>query len=393
MTSVIVLPPRPRRWQRQSLLLLQLCVALLLGGSSLVQLRIVSKVTERLPPPNDSDARFPRSVPKVPLWWSDLQATENSAIVDENRQIYRNSSFCQDEAGRLIDWFVPPSPLMEPFPKYEDTVMPKTRAVKACRFSFLDLGAQVGDSLGKLIDTSVGSACPAQYNMTDGWMHALPIPRTPSKLTQWIAKQMRDFQWTHQGRSRGGANARAPEDMARPEQYCYYGVESNPKFTEPLQQIQHRVLATKPRPLRSVYFYTETVVSGTGDDPTNFYLDSVHPRSADVTTLSTLVQQVVRWEAGAHLVIQMDLAGAEYAVLNEAWDSRVLCDCVASGVRIDIRAKMYPQVGELYGVILTLGKHVFCEILTFIVFPRIFYRKPLVKVRIWIALNTPCGAN
>jgi Methyltransferase FkbM domain len=378
MESYITLPPRFRRLQRQSLLLLQLFVSLLLGGSSIVQLRIVSKVAEPPPTQNITIARFqqPRriqTVPKERVWWSDLQATENAVIVEEMRQDYRNSTDCSDETQHRVDWFIPPRPLMNSSGEDEDPFLPSPRAVKACRFSILDLGANVGDSLGKLIDTGVGSSCTAKYNVTDGWMYTSPKPEQPSKLRQWIAKKMRDFQRTHQSRSRGATNHPA-EDFSRPEQYCYFGVEGNPIFTEPLQQLQQRLLATKPRPVRSVYFYTETVATGQGDGPTTFYLDTVNQRqnffgssvlashtdvrhsvqqfgrtaiSRTVTgmTLSTLARQVVRWEAGAHLVIKMDIEGAEYAALNEAWDSRALCDSVASGVRIDIRVEIHPKVG------------------------------------------------
>ena len=52
--------------------------------------------------------------------------------------------------------------------------------------------------------------------------------------------------------------------------------------------------------------------------------------------------------AGAHVLIKIDIEGAEYELMNEAYDSGALCNTVAKGVRVDIRMEIHPKktIGE-----------------------------------------------
>jgi hypothetical protein len=51
-------------------------------------------------------------------------------------------------------------------------------------------------------------------------------------------------------------------DSHRPEDYCYYGVEGNPVFTDRLQSLEDFILDTRPRPLQHIHFFTTSVGAG-----------------------------------------------------------------------------------------------------------------------------------
>lgn len=148
-----------------------------------------------------------------------------------------------------------------------------------------------------------------------------------------------------------------------------------------------RVQSSVPRPVRHVYMYTETVATtssteAAGDEGEEerripFYLDtknadhnfwgsSIYATHADVVaaagsgapgtepqsvwvrgkTLTALVRETTRRHFGNHLLIKLDIEGAEYAVLNEAFDAGILCQYAESAVRVDIIVEMHKQVGR-----------------------------------------------
>jgi len=224
-----------------------------------------------------------------------------------------------------------------------------------CNFTFLDFGANVGDSLGKFIDSSL-EPCPRK-----GIFHTPKLDLTTIQYgAEFHKHQQRDNPLVRTARS-------ILHDVHHvPEEYCYVGVEGNPLFTERLHALQQRIHATQPRPVRSAQFLTETVLAGV-DGPTVLYLDTINddknfwgssilqghkdvlksaakttkgsrPKGAPVQgiTLSTLFQKTVSKVDGAHALIKMDIEGGEYAVLEEAVESGVLCDYAQSGVTIHL---------------------------------------------------------
>ncbi len=162
-----------------------------------------------------------------------------------------------------------------------------------------------------------------------------------------------------------------------PEDYCYYGIEGNPVFTERLLALEHRVRNTTPRPVRYAQFLTDTVTAG-ADGPTVLYLDTINKRfnywgssilsghkdvvqSAARTenktaveapvqgwTLSTLLDKTTMGrdnETTKHVFIKMDIEGGEFVVLNEAVET--LCDYATKGVLVDLLAEIHStkQIG------------------------------------------------
>ena len=53
-------------------------------------------------------------------------------------------------------------------------------------------------------------------------------------------------------------------------------------------------------------------------------------------------------------MIKMDIEGAEYKLLNEAYDSNALCECAQHGVRIDLRVEIHPKVSQS---VYSVGSH------------------------------------
>lgn len=349
--------------------LLQLVVALFVISITLVQLRVYGRVKSNTTKTNgEAVSRLvphhgPLDDPAANLWFSDKQAVANAASVQDKRRLYLETS-CKAVHGKEVDWFMPPNNQFE--------VSSSKAVIKPCMFTFIDFGANVGDSLGKLIDAGISSECSGRYSVVHGKIRAVADAQE-NGLTTWTRDMMQNFYNTHVAQRSKGGQART-KGIAQPENYCYVGVEGNPVFTDRLKELQQRVMQTTPRPVRSAFFFTETVASGAGDGPTVLYLDTVNgrnnyfgssllPEHTDVRnsatanggepvaapvqglTLSTILKQTAKCQtAGAHVIIKIDIEGAEYAVLNEAYDSGALCDCVASGVRIDIRVEIHPKV-------------------------------------------------
>ena len=126
------------------------------------------------------------------------------------------------------------------------------------------------------------------------------------------------------------------------EDSCYYQVGRNPHFTALLKTTEGNVMSMRPRPVRYFHFLTETV--GTNrDGPTQLFLDTVNPKEnfwglsvmdthRDVlasrktgvpvmgVTLTSMLQKAVK--PGGHVIVKIDIEGAEYLLLEEAIDGR-----------------------------------------------------------------------
>lgn len=137
-----------------------------------------------------------------------------------------------------------------------------------------------------------------------------------------------------------------------------------------LQRLEARTMVTTPRPVRSVAFLTETVINNS-DGPVEMFLEqngglgstllakkwqrSTKPVQEPVNvrgvTIATLLQQTVTPRSDnnhSHLIIKMDIEGAEYTVLNHSW--MTLCQAVEQNpkLRIDLLLELHGpnKIGE-----------------------------------------------
>lgn len=274
------------------------------------------------------------------FFFDDATATENSNLIANLR--LESTENCN------LDWWSVPQTQKR---------LKTSQTLQSCPMVFIDYGANIGDSLGKFIDATLppSDACHGKYNVTTGIFDTLSQPSN-NKLTSWVAANMNEA--SHQiGKT------------LHPESYCYVGVEGNPVFTKQLEQLQHRVMHSYPRPVRNVQILTETIGVGV-DGPAVLYLDTVnkeqnywgssvfdtHPdvvqsetknkkTSAKVQgmTLTTLLKQTTQHHYGNHVLIKLDVEGAEYELLNEAYDSGILCAYATSAVRVDVLVELHPK--------------------------------------------------
>lgn len=246
-------------------------------------------------------------------------------------------------------------------------------AVRRCTRVVMDFGANIGDTSGKLIDAGmIGCSRP----------DIGPSATTPEVAFNVETKQFADtkrrnplvMQFIKLMGEQG-------QDVG-PEDYCYYGIEGNPVFTERLQGIEDFVLAMRPRPLRHIHFFTESVGAGE-DGPTTLYLDTVNTaqnfwgssimkghqdvkKSAangdgkveqlgtTVTgyTIGTLMRKTLKaFESGAspedkkgnHLILKVDIEGGEYPLLHQAADEGTLCEFVKMGNKADLYIEFHSK--------------------------------------------------
>ena len=103
------------------------------------------------------------------------------------------------------------------------------------------------------------------------------------------------------------------EDELGPEDYCYYGIEGNPVFTEQLQHLEQYVTSIQPRPIGHVQFLTESVGAGS-DGPTTLYLDTVNRKENYWGTSLFANHQDVRKSAEASASFGPNSTAADHAV-------------------------------------------------------------------------------
>jgi hypothetical protein len=120
--------------------------------------------------------------------------------------------------------------------------------IKRCKNVILDFGANIGDTAGHAIDAGLytchrkdlqSQPTELRINITSGSINE----GTTNPLTKGLQHIMNEYSYG-------------------PEDYCYYGIEGNPVFTERLQDLEDMVMNMHPRPLKHLHFYTESVGAG-----------------------------------------------------------------------------------------------------------------------------------
>lgn len=141
-----------------------------------------------------------------------------------------------------------------------------------CRNVFIDLGTNIGDSIGYFVDNSFDVCTPT-------WMKTHPEQRLHEKFPR-IRLDVSDLTIRHEGASgRNPLNGVLQQQLQNeeygsvgPETFCVYGMEGNPVFTERLQKLENFVMNMHPRPVRHLHIHTESVISAV-DGPTKLFLD------------------------------------------------------------------------------------------------------------------------
>jgi hypothetical protein len=246
------------------------------------------------------------------------------------------------------------------------------RAIKRCKHIVLDFGSNIGDTAGKVIDAGLHSCerpdlkaevVSAVFNTESRRIEDPKKGRNP--LVRQFEHLMKGF-----------------GPFTGPEDYCYYGVEGNPVFTDRLQSLEDFIMGTRPRPLQHIHFFTTSVGAGK-DGMTKLYLDtinkdknywgssifdghqdvqksaaaqngSVESVATDVMgyTIGTLMRQTLvafdpratpEDQKGGHMILKVDIEGGEYPLLKQAADEGTLCEYVKMGNQADLYIEFHSQ--------------------------------------------------
>jgi hypothetical protein len=138
-----------------------------------------------------------------------------------------------------------------------------------CRNAFIDLGTNIGDSIGYFVDSALDVCSPL-------WSEKFPRTKM-NKNFPHPHLDVSDLKIYHKGYGTNPLQRMMKQYMKAdppmfPEDTCVYGMEGNPIFTERLQKLEQSIMDMKPRPVRHLHIHTESVVTEE-DLPTKLYLD------------------------------------------------------------------------------------------------------------------------
>lgn len=307
---------------------------------------------------NPADTKIPITTQKETSTDSvyDLNEAQNEEkqmnAQEMSQWLTKYANFCEEKstAAELVS-FVSDS-LLDATEKRAD---PPARGIKRCKNVFMDFGSNIGDSVAKFIESELQSCTKdnegVRYDVVNRVFYAGEYNNISKKFKASIDKT-----------------------KLHPSDFCVYGVEGNPHFTKQLQEMEDQLMSMVPRPVQNVHFLTEHVASDK-DGPTTMYLDTVNEKenfwgsstieshqdvqksvrevgdgvvsSAPVTgiTLTTLMRQTLlpfsknasdEEKAGGHLVVKVDIEGGEYAFMEEAAMSNLLCEYRSMGNTVDL---------------------------------------------------------
>ncbi|KAL3942619.1 MAG: hypothetical protein SGBAC_003220 [Bacillariaceae sp.] len=245
-----------------------------------------------------------------------------------------------------------------------------------CRHAFIDLGTNIGDSIGYFVDGALDVCTPI-------WKRKFPRTRINEQFPH-PHLDVADLKIQNKGIGVNPLMGMMRKYMTGvtpmlPENTCVYGMEGNPEFTERLKKLENFIMEMKPRPVRHLHIHTETVVTE-DDKPTKLFLDKTSVKdnfwgssilssqqdavktakelnggqsiTADVQgiRLTTLVKNaMLPFQAdateddktGGQLIIKMDVEGAEYQIIKEIASSNVLCDYINMGNKVVMIVEMH----------------------------------------------------
>jgi hypothetical protein len=261
-----------------------------------------------------------------------------------------------------------------------DFVLPMTRtehprdarAVQRCKHIVMDFGSNIGDTAGKVIDAGM-RGCKRKDLKTEV---VGPVFNTESRGIEDPKKGRNPLVRQFEHLMTGFGPLTGPED------YCYYGVEGNPHFTDRLQSLEDFIMDTRPRPLRHIHFFTTSVGAGK-DGMTKLYLDTVNEENnfwgssifdghqdvkksaaakngtaetvaTDVMgfTIGTLMRKTLiafdpaatpEDQKGGHMILKVDIEGGEFPLLKQAADEGTLCEYVKMGNQADLYIEFHSQ--------------------------------------------------
>lgn len=140
---------------------------------------------------------------------------------------------------------------------------------KPCRFAFIDLGTNIGDSIGHFVDNALDVCSPLWSKKYPGTKYDEKSPHPHLDVTE-----LKIYNKGFKANPLFGVLQKymKMDPPMLPEETCVYGMEGNPEFTKRLTKLENYIMAMKPRPIKHLHIHTESVVTEV-DGPTKLYLD------------------------------------------------------------------------------------------------------------------------
>jgi hypothetical protein len=136
-----------------------------------------------------------------------------------------------------------------------------------CKNAFIDLGTNIGDSVGYFIDNAIDVCSPI-------WATKNPAKAKFDNKFPRPHIDVTTLQINHRGSKPNplfGMLQKQAKDIPS-ESFCVYGMEGNPTFTERLTKLENYISEMKPKPVEHVHIFTESVITA-NEGPTKLYLD------------------------------------------------------------------------------------------------------------------------
>jgi len=159
------------------------------------------------------------------------------------------------------------------FPSNVTDALPSDHApYKFCRNVFIDLGTNIGDTIGYFVDNAL-DVC------TVPWVEKYPDASINDQFPR-PHLDVANLNIIHEGRNPNGMYLQIQQYMKRADQpisansFCVYGMEGNPVFTERLQKLENYIMGAQPRPIEHLHIHTESVITAV-DGPTKLHLDKL----------------------------------------------------------------------------------------------------------------------
>lgn len=328
---------------------------------------------------NDSmEYNFAENSVQMKKWRKSMQEQCQNSLANNNDDVRRNLREVLNH-NKMKDNLLPKSWL-----QYKDYSKNKRNVdhttFRRCPYVILDFGANIGDTSSHVIDS--GMIIPCDYTANHRTRQTKPLIHfdvvnattetphfimTPTKYNVF-SKHIAELINIHSQRI--GNKTKNSDITLGPEDYCYYGIEGNPVFTERLKNIERTVMNDmQPRPVGRLQFLTQSIGAG-AVGPATLYLDTINTAenfwgssifvnhqdvrksieqngtstvAVNVTgyTISSLMKQTLSAYDDPkdqqhsdddilqnHLIIKVDIEGGEYPLLEEAIQNGTLCSFV-----------------------------------------------------------------
>ena len=210
-------------------------------------------------PSNDvKDDFYDRESRRAMIEWRNTSKNTCRELIDQTSTVEKKEEVERTFVGKI-----------KVNPKPSTVSASASNPYRRCRNAFIDLGSNIGDSVGYFVDNAV-DVCSTM------WVDANPKTKINANFPR-PHLDVTTLEFKHRGSKPNplfGMLQRLTKGLATAtsESFCVYGMEGNPVFTERLTKLENFISDMIPRPVQHVHIFTESVATAT-NGPTKLYLD------------------------------------------------------------------------------------------------------------------------